>query len=96
MKLSSGKEVHSFLRIIGTEDVKTCFNLLIGSLGLSIHLRMICSGKFDIIVKESCKFSGKGRSKLRASVGYQGVMKAKSFEYMMEANTVTECLLHNM
>ena len=57
---------------------------------------MICSGKFDIIVKESCKFSGKGRSKLRASVGYQGVMKAKSFEYMVEANTVTECLLHNM
>ena len=52
MKLSSGKEVHPFLRIIGTEDVKICFNLLIGSLGLSIRLRVICSGKFDIIVKE--------------------------------------------
>ena len=84
MKLSSGKEVHPFPRIVGTEDAKICFNLLIGSLGLSIHLRVICSGKFDIVVKELCKFSGKGRSKLRASVRYQGVMRTKSFEHMVE------------
>ena len=84
MKLSSGKKVHPFPRIVGTEDVKICFNLLIGSLGLSIHLRVISGGKFDIVVKESCKFSGKGRSELGASVGYHGVMKAKSFEHMVE------------
>ena len=84
IKLSGGKEVCSFLRIVGTENVKICFNLLIGSLGLSICLRVICGGKFGIVVEELCKFSGKGRSKLGAFVRYQGVMEAKSFEYIME------------
>ena len=54
MKLSGGKEVHPFLRVVGTEDAKICFNLLIGSFCLSICLRVICSGESDIIVKESC------------------------------------------
>ena len=54
VKLSSGKEVHPFPRVIGAEDMKVCFNLLIGSFHLSIHLRVICSGEFDIIVEESC------------------------------------------
>ena len=54
MKLSGGKEVHPFPRVIGTEDAKICFNLLIGLFRLSISLRMICDGEFDIIVEESC------------------------------------------
>ena len=54
MKLSSGKEVHPFLRVVGTEDVEICFNLLIGLFCLSVCLRVICSGEFDIIVEESC------------------------------------------
>ena len=54
MKLSGGKEVHPFLRVVGAEDVKICFNLLIGSFCLSICLRVICSGEFDIVVEESC------------------------------------------
>ena len=54
MKLSSGKKVHPFLRVVGAEDVKICFNLLIGSFCLSIHLRVICNGEFDIIVEELC------------------------------------------
>ena len=52
MKLSSGKKVHSFLRIVGTEDMEICFNLLIGLLSLSISLRVVCGGELDIIVKE--------------------------------------------
>ena len=54
MKLSSGKEVHPFLRVIGAEDAKVCFNLLIGPFCLSINLRMIHGGEFDVIVEELC------------------------------------------
>ena len=71
MKLISGKEVHPFPRIVCAKDVKIHFYLLIGLFGLSICLRVICSGKFDVVVKELHKFSGKGRGKLRAFVRYQ-------------------------
>ena len=54
VKLSDGEEVCPFPRVIGTENVKICFNFLIGPLSLSIYLRMICSGELDIIVEESC------------------------------------------
>ena len=54
MKLSGGKEVRPFLRVVGAEDVKICFNLLIGSFCLSIRLRVIRGGEFDVVVKESC------------------------------------------
>ena len=84
VKLSGGKEVHPFPRVVGAEDAKICFNLLIGSFCLSICLRVICGGEFDIIVEESCQFSGKCRCELRASVRYQGVMEAKVFEYVVE------------
>ena len=84
MKLSGGKEVHPFPRVVGAEDAKICFNLLIGSFCLSICLRVIRSGEFDIVVEESCKFSGKGGCELWASVGYQRVMEAKVFEYMVK------------
>ena len=54
VKLSSGKVICPFPRVVGAKDAKICFNFLIGSLSLSIHLRMICSGEFDIIVEELC------------------------------------------
>ena len=54
MKLSSGEEVRPFLRVVGAEYAKVCFDLRIGSFHLSICLRVICSGEFDIIVEESC------------------------------------------
>ena len=41
VKLSSGKEVCPFPRIVGAEDTKICFNFLIGLLSLSVCLRMI-------------------------------------------------------
>ena len=84
MKLSSGKEVRPFPRVVGTEDAKICFNLLIGSFCLSIRLRVICGGEFDIVVEESCKFSGKGGCELWTSVRYQRVVEAEVLEYMMK------------
>ena len=54
VKLSGGKKVRPFPRVVGAEDAKICFNFLIGSLCLSICLRVVCSGEFDIIVEESC------------------------------------------
>ena len=84
MKLSSGKEVCPFLRVVGTEDAKICFNLLTGSFCLSICLRVIRGGEFDIVVEELCKFSGKGGCELWTSVGYQRVVEAEVFEYMMK------------
>ena len=52
MKLSSGKEVHPFPRVVSTKDTEICFNLLIGLLNLFISLRVVCSGEFDIIVEK--------------------------------------------
>ena len=54
VKLSGGKEVHPFLKVIGMEDMKVCFNFLIVSFCLSVCLRVICGGEFDIIVEELC------------------------------------------
>ena len=54
VKLSSGKEVCPFLRVIGTEDTKVCFNFLIGSFCLSVHLRVVHGREFDVIVEELC------------------------------------------
>ena len=53
MKLSSGEEVRPFPGVIGTEDMEICFDLLIGSFGLSISLWVVCGGELDIIVEES-------------------------------------------
>ena len=83
VKLSSREEVHPFPRVVSIEDAKVCLYLLVGSFCLSIRLRVICGGELDIIVEESCQFSGKCRCKLWTSVRYQGVMEAEVFEYMV-------------
>ena len=54
MKLSSGKEVCPFPWVVGTEDAEISFDLLVGSFCLSICLRMVCSGEFDIVLEEAC------------------------------------------
>ena len=54
MKLSSGKKVCPFPGVVGAENAKICFNLLISSFCLSVCLRVICGGEFDIIVEELC------------------------------------------
>ena len=68
MKLSGGKEVSPFPGIVGTENAEIRFDLLVGSFGLSIGLRVVCSGEFHIILEEMCKLSGEGGSKLWSSV----------------------------
>ena len=68
MKLSGGKEVGPFPGVVGTKDAEICFDFLIGLFGLSIGLRVVCSGEFHIVLEEMCKFSGEGGSKLWSSV----------------------------
>ena len=52
MKLSGGKEVSPFLRVVGAEDTEISFNLLIGSFCLSISLWVVCGGEFEIVVEK--------------------------------------------
>jgi hypothetical protein len=53
MKLSGGKEVRPFPRVVGTEDAKISFNFLIGSFRLSVSLRVIGGGEFDVVLEEA-------------------------------------------
>ena len=41
VELGGGKELYPFSWVVGTEDAKICFKFLIGSLSLTISLRMI-------------------------------------------------------
>ena len=94
VKLSGGKEVHPFLRVVGTKDAKICFNLLIGLLSLSVCLRVICSGELDIILEELCQFSSKGRHELWASVRYQGIVESELFEHMVKEKFGYPCCIY--
>ena len=44
-----GKELYPFSWVVGTKDVEICLKLLIGSLSLTIGLRMIGSGEANTI-----------------------------------------------
>ena len=63
-----------FPRIVGAEDLKISFNLLIGSFSLSIHLGVVGRGELDIVFKDTSNFTSKGQGKLRTSVGDDGVI----------------------
>ena len=49
VEFCGGKELYPFSGVVGTKDVEICLKLLIGSLGLTIGLRMIDSGEANII-----------------------------------------------
>ena len=83
-KFSQGEELSPFLRIMGAEDPTIGFNLLIGSFGLFIHLGVIGRGESDVVLKDTGKFTSKGRGKLGTSVGDDGVIQAETFEYIVE------------
>ena len=68
VKFHGGKELYPFSWVIGIENMKICFKFLIGSLSLTISLRMISGGQANIICEEASKFFGEGRSKLRAMI----------------------------
>ena len=54
MEFSGGKELHPFSRVIGAEDAEISLEFLVGSLSLSVSLRMVCSGESYVIVEEAC------------------------------------------
>ena len=60
MEFGGGEELHPFSWVIGAEDVEIGFELLIGSFGLSVGLRMVGSGESCVIVEETCKFLSEG------------------------------------
>ena len=70
--------------ITGAEDTKVGFDFLIGSLGLSISLRVVRSGESNVIFEDSSKFLGKRRGELGSSVRNESVVKSEAFEYMVE------------
>ena len=79
-----GEEFSPFPRITGTEDPKIGFNFLIGLFGLPISLGVVSRGEADIIFKNTGEFASKGRGKLWAPVGDDGVIQAKAFEYIVK------------
>ena len=74
VKFCQGKELYPFNWVIGAKDAEIFFKLLIGSLGLSIGLRMVGSGEANIILEEMSKFLSKGRSKLRVLVRDESIV----------------------
>ena len=77
--------------ITGAEDTEIGFDFLIGSLGLSISLRVVRSGESNVVFEDSGKFFGKRRSELGSSIRNESVMESEAFEYMVEkelGNTV--------
>ena len=54
VEFGGGKELHPFGRVIGAEDAEIRLEFLIGSLSLSIGLRMVGGGESHVIVEEAC------------------------------------------
>ena len=59
VEFCGGEELRPFSWVIGTEYVEIGFEFLIGSFSLSIGLRVVGGGEFDIIFQEVGKFSCK-------------------------------------
>ena len=74
VEFCQGKELYPFSWVVGAKDAEISFKFLIGSLGLSIHLRMVGSGEVNIILEEMSEFLSEGGGKLRASVGDESIM----------------------
>ena len=49
VEFRGGEELYPFSQVFGAKDVEICLKLLIGSLSLTISLRMICSREANII-----------------------------------------------
>ena len=72
------------LRVVGAEDAEIGFEFLICLFGLSVGLRVVGSGEFNIIFQETGEFSCKCRGELGTTIRDEGVMKAKAFEYIVK------------
>ena len=74
LELSSREEVEPTFGVVGTEDVKVCFYLLISMLHLSVSLRVIGCGELNVILEESSKLPSKSGHELGSPVGYDRVV----------------------
>ena len=54
VEFGGGKELHPFSWVIGAEDAEISFEFLIGSLSLSVGLRVVGGGESYVIVEETC------------------------------------------
>ena len=72
------------MRVVGTEDAEIDFEFLIGSFGLSISLRVVGGGEFDVVFQETGKLLCKCRGKLGTTIRDKGVMETKTFEYVVK------------
>ena len=54
VEFGRGEELHPFSWVIGAEDAEIGLELLIGSFGLSIGLRMVGGGESYVVVEETC------------------------------------------
>ena len=73
-KFCRGEEPSPFPRVMSAEDPEIGFNLLIGSFSLSVSLGVVGRGEANVVFKDASEFTSKGRGKLRASVGDDGVV----------------------
>ena len=80
LELGRGKELRPLVRVIGTEDMEVSFYFLVGWFGLSVGLRIIGSGKTNIVFKESGEFFGECRGGLWSSVRDESIVKSEAFE----------------
>ena len=74
VELGGKKELGPQGQIIGIKNPKICFKFLIGSLGLSISLRVVCCGESYVIFEKVSEFASKGRGELRTMIGDDCVM----------------------
>ena len=91
LELCERKELGPLMGITGAEDTEVGFDFLIGSLGLSISLRVVRSGESNVVFEDSGEFLGERRGELGSSIRNESVVKSEAFEYMIEkelGNTV--------
>ena len=91
LEFCESKEFGPLMGITGAEYTEVGFDFLIGSLGLSISLRVVRSGESNVVFEDSGEFFGKRRGELGSSVRDESIVKSEAFEYMVEkelGNTV--------
>ena len=54
VEFGGGEELHPFSWVIGAKDTKISFKFLIGSLSLSVGLRVVGGGESYVVVEETC------------------------------------------
>ena len=64
VELGGRKELGPQGWIVGTKDLKICFEFLIGSFSLPIGLGVVCSGGLYVIFEKASKFLSEGEGKL--------------------------------